>query len=231
MEAVILAGGFGTRLKHIVSDVPKPMAPVCGKPFLEYIINYLKSNGVRRIVLAVGYMREKIIEYFGTDFHGVSIVYSEEETPLLTGGAIKKALSYCKNDNIFVINGDTYFGVDLKQMHECFVSSRSVLKIAVKHMYNFDRYGTVEFTGERIINFYAKRLIKGGFINGGVYLMKKSLLDGYGGAFSFETDVMEKLVNNIHITVFQSNGYFIDIGVPDDYARAQIDFKQMRKER
>jgi len=118
METIILVGGFGTRLSHIVSDVPKPMIPVNGKPFLKYLFDYLLKNGVTYIILAVGYKSEIIQKYFGDDYKGISITYSVENTPLGTGGAIKKALDCCNEKYVFIVNGDTYFDVDLKQMKD-----------------------------------------------------------------------------------------------------------------
>ena len=115
-EAIVLAGGFGTRLAHIVSDVPKPMAPVCGRPFLRFILDDLQKKGVERIILATGYKRECIEEFFGTHYRGMEIVYSPEDTPLGTGGAIKRALSLCREDWVAVLNGDTYFDVDFSTL-------------------------------------------------------------------------------------------------------------------
>lgn len=227
MEAIVLAGGFGTRLKNVVTDLPKPMVPVCGKPFLEYILSYLEHHGITRVVLAVGYMREKIIDYFGDEFNGLKIEYSIEDKPLLTGGAIKQAILSCKEENVFVINGDTYFDVELKQLYNCFVETNCQLGIAIKHMNNFERYGTVILSDDRITKFCEKKPTESGYINGGIYIMKRSLLERYDGAFSFEKEVMEKKVEDIYILGFPSDGYFIDIGIPEDYAKAQLDFQSI----
>ena len=110
MEAIILAGGFGTRLKHLIPDLPKPMAYVCGRPFLRYILDDLTDKGVDRIILAVGYLKETIIDYFGDSYRGAEIIYSVEDDPLLTGGAIKKSLHYCEDNDVFIINGGQKFG-------------------------------------------------------------------------------------------------------------------------
>lgn len=226
MEAIILAGGFGTRLKHIVTDVPKPMASVCGKPFLVYIVDYLLANGITKIVMAVGYKSDIIIDFFGNSYCGVEITYSVENTPLFTGGAIKKALSYCSCKQVFVINGDTFFDVNLKAMRQFHDKDHAVLTIAVKEMFEFERYGTVEINDNRIVNFSEKKYVKQGYINGGIYCMNRDILDCIQIAkFSYEIDVMAKKVHDIPMFAYMSDGYFIDIGIPEDYFRAQNDFK------
>lgn len=227
MEAIILAGGFGTRLKHIVPDVPKPMAPVRDKPFLEYILTLLLQRGCSHVVLAVGYLKEQIITYFGTQYHGMQISYSEEIVPLFTGGAIKKALTQCREDSVFVLNGDTFFDVNLAEMQRSFERRNCVLMIAVKQMHDFSRYGTVTLTGDFITAFQEKKSCENGLINGGIYLLKRNLLDGYPDKFSFEQEVMEKHVHEMPIGAFESDGYFIDIGVPEDYFRAQSAYQKL----
>ena len=228
MDAVVLAGGFGTRLKHIVSDVPKPMAPVCGKPFLEYVLLYLKRNRIDRVILAVGYKEEVIRNYFGTSFAGLEILYSSEDKPLFTGGAIRKALRLAEDGPVFILNGDTYFDVDLGAMLDFHREKNASLTIAAKKMTDFDRYGTIESEDGRITAFLEKRPTGEGEINGGVYLMDRHLLDFVDReAFSFEKDVMETEVEKLPMYAFSSDGYFIDIGIPEDYYRAGKDFAAM----
>lgn len=226
MEAIILAGGFGTRLKHVVKDVPKPMAPVCGKPFLWYILKDLKAKGIEHIVLAVGYKKECIREYFGTSFQGVKLDYSEENTPLFTGGAIKQALALCREEQVFVINGDTFFDVDLERMKGRHIQNGAVLTIATKYMTDFERYGTIATdSSERIVGFLEKQHCEQGRINGGVYLLRRDALEKMDmRAFSFEKEYMEKRVSEGGMYAYPSDGYFIDIGIPEDYAKAQEDF-------
>lgn len=226
MEAIVLAGGFGTRLSHIVKDVPKPMAPVAGKPFLEYILDDLVRQGVTRIVIAVHYKKERIMEYFGNAFHGAEILYSVEETPLLTGGAIKKAQELCLDDVVWIINGDTYFEVPLAKMRSEAEASAKVV-IAVKEMQNFSRYGQVDITADgRVTAFREKAPCEQGFINGGVYCLRKSTLDSYPEKFSLENDCFPQLLETGGIYALESRGYFIDIGVPEDYYKAQQYFEQ-----
>ena len=216
MEAIILAGGFGTRLKHVVSDVPKPMAPINDKPFLEYIFEDLNKKGVTHVVLAVGYMKEKIEEYFKYQYKNIEISYSEENSPLGTGGAIKKAVSKCREEDIFIINGDTFYDVDLEKMRKFHIENKSSLTIAVKEMENFDRYGSLIIENNKIIKFEEKKPMSKGKINGGIYLIKKNIFQGIEQeSFSFEKEILEN--EKIEKYAYESNGYFIDIGIPEDY--------------
>ncbi len=221
MEAIILAGGFGTRLAHIVKNVPKPMAPIMDKPFLSYILNYLSDYGIDTVIIATGYKHEIIQEYFGNKYKEINIIYSREIEPLGTGGAIKKALSLCNGNDIFVINGDTFFDVDLQEMYANHKKNNSNITIAVRLMKNFERYGSVIIQNQRIIDFLEKKTTKLGYINGGIYLLNKHILDDISAkTFSFEKDFMEKFTIDKNILAFKSNGYFIDIGVEEDYLRA-----------
>ncbi|SDI06477.1 nucleotidyltransferase family protein [Desulfosporosinus hippei] len=231
MEAVILAGGFGSRLSHIVSDVPKPMAPVAGHPFLKYILDDLIAKGISRVVMAVGYKKESILKYFGYTYNGCEVVYSNEDRPLLTGGAMKKALIKCREQNVFVINGDTFYDINLLAMAVEHVKNSADLTIATKEMRNFERYGTVITENDRIIQFLEKKPKEYGMINGGIYLVKKELLSGIiGDEFSFETEIMEKKVSELKIYAFKCNGYFVDIGVPEDYEKARMNFAEVGDE-
>lgn len=216
MEAIVLAGGFGTRLKEVVSDVPKPMAPVNGKPFLEYLLKDLNKKGIRHIILAVGYKKEIIKEYFKNRYENIEITYSEELTLLGTGGAIKKALKLAKEEDVFIVNGDTFFDIDLKRMKEFHTENKSILTVAVKEMENFDRYGSLIIKGNKIIEFEEKKKKAKGKINGGMYLIKKDLLDRIEKEnFSFEKEILED--KKVEKYSYESEGYFIDIGIPEDY--------------
>ena len=222
-EAVVLAGGFGTRLSHIVSDVPKPMAPVAGRPFLRFILDALADNGFEKVVVADGYKRECIEEYFGGIYRGMELVYSSEDSPLLTGGAVKQGLAYCSNDWVYVFNGDTYLDVDYAAFDDAVrdASEETVTLIAAKRMFDFDRYGTLEINDGIIRAFNEKKPCLEGVINAGVYLMRKSALDGLPDVFSLETGFFEKVVSEGRLKAVPCNGGFIDIGVPEDYELAQ----------
>ena len=228
MEAIILAGGFGTRLSTIVQDVPKPMAPVAGRPFLEYILDDLIENGVTRVVLAVHYKKECIMEHFGNRYRTAEVLYSIEDTPLLTGGAVKKALGLCLESSVFIINGDTYFHVPLEQMMKAATKSGKPVTIAIKQMHHFSRYGCVEFNDSGCITkFHEKEPCESGFINGGIYYLKRNVLNNYTDKFSLEADCFPTLLQTEGISVFISDGYFIDIGVPEDFYAAQSYFEKI----
>jgi D-glycero-alpha-D-manno-heptose 1-phosphate guanylyltransferase len=226
MEIIILAGGFGTRLSHIISDVPKPMAPIRGTPFLVFVLEYISQFRFNKIIMATGHKSKIIEEYFGNNYKGIDIVYSVEKEPLGTGGAIKKALSYCVGENVCVINGDTYFDVDLNIMRDFHKKENAKLTIGLKEMLNFDRYGTVEIENDDVVRFNEKKPLKEGYINGGVYFIKRDgLNDVKERVFSFEKDYMEKFVSRGEFKGFLSDGYFIDIGIPEDYYKANRELK------
>jgi len=216
-SAIILAGGFGTRLKEVVKDIPKPMANINNKPFLEILLNYLKKNGIEKVILSVGYKKEIIIDYFKDYFNDLKIVYSIEDKPLKTGGAIKKALEKVKENEVFILNGDTFFDIELKKL----LLDDCDLAIALKKVQNVDRYGIVEINNNGYIkNFKEKQYIKNGLINGGVYLIKKDIFKNYNKEiFSFE-EFLENNVNLLKIKGYIFKNYFIDIGIPADYEKA-----------
>lgn len=226
-EAVILAGGFGTRLRTVVSDVPKPMAPVAGKPFLRYLLSQLATQGYQHIVLATGYMHEKVEECFGNEYRGIKISYAHELTPLGTGGAIANALQHCSADSVTVLNGDTLFLADLGQLEHYADSKGTQLAIVLRAVPDAGRYGAVETDNEgRITAFREKDPSAGaGNINGGIYRLQRRLLDGYavGQQFSFEKEVMQQRYATEAFYAYADGAYFIDIGVPEDYQRAQTE--------
>jgi D-glycero-alpha-D-manno-heptose 1-phosphate guanylyltransferase len=227
MEAIILAGGFGTRLKHIVSDVAKPMAPINNKPFLVFILDYLKKYNCTKVIVAVGYKSYSIKEYFGNSYNGMDIVYSDEDNPLGTGGAIKKALMNSDKDEIFILNGDTLFDCNLEEMRITHESSNCDITVAVKKMKNYSRYGSVVIEDNKIIKFVEKQKINEGIINAGIYLINKKIFNEIQeDEFSFEEKILESL--KYSMCAYESNGYFIDIGVPEDYYKAQKDFANER---
>lgn len=230
-RAIVLAGGFGTRLQSVVSDVPKPMAPVAGKPFLAYLFDQLIAFNIKEVTLAVGYKHETINSYFGYSYKNkIELDYSIEDMPLGTGGAIKKALQnlpkMAADQAVFVLNGDTLFAADLYAFYRFFAPKNANLAVALCPMENFDRYGTVDISDEaHILGFREKKYCQKGLINGGIYLLKPDLLDSMPEKFSFETDFLSPCLNSdkwVGYTAPNST-YFIDIGVPDDYARAQAE--------
>lgn len=230
-EVIILAGGLGTRLKGVIADIPKPMAPVADNPFLKYIFDYLVQHKISCVVLAVGYKYEHIYNFFGDKYKSLELKYSVEEEPLGTGGAIRLAVEQVNNNEFFIINGDTFFDVDLLQFEQFAKASKSDLAIALKPMHSFDRYGSVEVEGDKILSFKEKQFVEAGLINGGVYYCGKPLFSKFGvnQKFSFEKDLMEKSVNEKNLTGYISDTYFIDIGIPEDYAKANLDFVSGKK--
>ena len=222
MEAIVLAGGMGTRLRYAVSDVPKPMAPVNGKPFLFHVLNWLKDFPVETIIMSVGYKSESIVEFFGKSFCGINIEYVAEEAPLGTGGAIRFAMQKCSGENILVINGDTYFPVDIDSFHRFHREIDSKFSVALKPMKDFSRYGSVECTGDKILKFNEKKHCSEGLINGGVYLINRDYFNSLNlpGVFSVEKEVLEKYAGSGILRCMISDKPFIDIGIPEDYKRA-----------
>ncbi len=228
METIILAGGLGKRLRSAVSDVPKPMAPVNGKPFLAYVLSFLSNQGVSRAVLATGYLHDRIEDYFGTEYQGVKISYSIEREPLGTGGGLLLAMSKLKQETAFVVNGDTFFDVGLQEMQQRHLANGADLTIALKPMRDISRYGVVKFEQDRIVSFEEKKQVASGHINAGVYVVSSTLFRevDLGDNFSFEEDFLKPHLPALRVCPFLSDGYFIDIGVPEDYERAQLEMKR-----
>lgn len=223
MEALILAGGLGTRLKSVVDNIPKPMATIADKPFLHYLFEYLYKQNIKKVILSVGYKYEIIQKYFGNRYKDIEIIYSIEFYQLGTGGAIKKALRLIEGKSFIIMNGDTYFNIDLNNLISKHRILNSELTLSLKCMTNFDRYGLVKTEGDKIIGFKGKQKIKKGNINGGIYVVNSNLLKKYNlpDKFSFESDFMEKYIDKIHANGITLDEYFIDIGIPDDYIKAQ----------
>ncbi|EAI3822449.1 D-glycero-D-manno-heptose 1-phosphate guanosyltransferase [Campylobacter coli] len=214
MQAIVLAGGLGTRLKSVVQNLPKPMAPINGKPFLAFVLEHLKKQGITEIILSISYKYELIQEYFEDEFHGIKIYYNIEKELLGTGGAIKDALKFVKNE-VYVLNGDTFFDIDLKKL----ALDNSKICIALKQMQNFDRYGTVNIDDQGIVTSFEEKVFKKqGLINGGIYLLKKDIFDKFNleKKFSFE-EFLQENYKSLKIQTQIFHDYFIDIGIPEDY--------------
>lgn len=226
MEAVILAGGLGTRLRAAVPDLPKPMAPVAGRPFLEHLMDYWIAQGASRFILSIGYLREAIQGHFGTRYRNVPVAYAVEETPLGTGGGVLLGLAQAQTETVLVANGDTFFGVDLDELKQRHAACKGELTMALRAIPHNDRYGTVVLNEQgRIARFEANPTGGPGIINGGVYLVQRSVLLGLGwqpGAkVALEQELFPAmLAQNRPLCGLVSTGGFIDIGVPEDYYRA-----------
>lgn len=225
MECVVLAGGKGTRLRSVVSDLPKCMAPVAGRPFLAWLLDDLREAGFDHIILSLGYKHEAVEAWVATRPDRDSITCVVEEEPLGTGGGVRLALRQAREDAVFILNGDTFFGVDYPAMQAFHRQSGAQATLALKPLRDFDRYGEVTLDGEgRITAFREKRPCAEGLINGGVYLLQRDALAEMPERFSLEKDYLEPKAESADLAGFRSEGYFIDIGIPADYARAQRDF-------
>ena len=251
MEVIVLAGGLGTRLRSVVHEIPKCLAPISGTPFLAYLLDWLGRYPVEHVVFSVGYLREQVMDFVQSREWPFTYDFAVEESPLGTGGGIRLALSFCHSDHVFVVNGDTFYPVDLTAF-----SFDKPITLALKPMKDFDRYGTVSverasardgvaMTEEkwffakpcekyfssadgpadalRITAFHEKQHCAEGLINGGVYAIDRSRLDlsSLPERFSFEKEVLEPGAAIGEIGGVVCDDFFIDIGVPEDYERAQ----------
>jgi len=231
--AIILAGGFGTRLQSVISDLPKPMAPVNGVPFLDYQLNYLKHFGIKEVIISTGYLSEKIRDHYQNRFNNLQIKYSHEQQPLGTGGGIRMAMEMAENSELLVLNGDSFFDVNISDFFSLHHKSNTQFSLALRKVANASRYGTIELDESNdIISFKEKSgLSASGLINGGVYILnRESFLKNTPAQtnFSIEKDFFEKQIGKLSIKGFEFEGYFIDIGIPEDYTKAQNDFKEFK---
>lgn len=234
MQAILLCGGMGTRLRSVVSDRPKPMADICGKPFLQYLLEMLRDKGITEVIFALGYMGEMIEEYFqdGSAF-GLKIAYSYEEEPLGTGGAIRNALPKIMEEEVLVLNADTYFPMDYQGLYHFHQENDGDFSLATRAVPDISRYGAVRRDAAGRILAWNEKLEDGGQplageINGGIYVMKKSLIAEIPeGKQSLEQDCIPKwLSEGKRIFGLPFEGYFMDIGIPKDYQQFITDVEQ-----
>ncbi len=224
MKVLVLAGGMGTRLRGIVNDRPKPMAPVLSRPFLEYLVSQLKRHGLTDIILCVGYLGEQIEEYFD-DGHrwGVHISYSHEKEPLGTGGAIKLARKLVQEENFLVMNGDSFLDVDLNTLIDYHLERKALATIALVETGDPIRYGVVEINENREIESFVEKghSSRSKLINGGIYMLNKKVFDYIPeGKVSLEKEVFPNLIGKGFYGL-PVKGFFIDIGVPEAYRMVQ----------
>jgi D-glycero-alpha-D-manno-heptose 1-phosphate guanylyltransferase len=233
MEAIILAGGLGTRLASRLSGVPKPMAPIAGRPFLEILLNQLKEGGCTRVLLSVGHLHEAIRGHFGQSYGGMRIDYAIEETPLGTGGAIRNALAQAREDAALVLNGDTFLEADYAAMMRFHRAEDAAMTMAVAWQDDISRYGGVVVNERRVVGFQEKvplraGQLRAGLINAGAYVLNRDFPwpAELAGKFSFEEQVLAPRIGELRPAAFIVSGYFLDIGVPEDYDRAQRELAQ-----
>jgi D-glycero-alpha-D-manno-heptose 1-phosphate guanylyltransferase len=225
MEAIVLAGGLGTRLALRLQGLPKPMAPVAGRPFLEILLTQLRRSGCARVLLSVGYRHEVIEKHFGAVFDGMKIDYVVESTPLGTGGAIRLALERASEDSVLVLNGDTFLDADYAGMMRFHAEEGAEATLAVVRRDDVSRYGGVTIDGRRIVGFEEKGRSGSGWINAGTYVLGRDLAwpPALAEKFSIEHDFFSPELARLRPAAFKVDGYFLDIGIPEDYDRAQTE--------
>ncbi len=235
-EAIILAGGLGTRLRDAVPELPKCMAPVGGRPFIRYVTDYFRKSGIEHFIFALGYKSDYFDEFFAEAFppgsnttgNRVSYSVSLEQEPLGTGGAIRQACTLAKTGTVLILNGDTFFRIDLTALSGFHAEKDADCSLSLKPMKDFDRFGVVELDErQRVVDFREKQHYASGLINGGVYALdtRRFLNEGLPEKFSFEKDYLEKGDRSLY-GIVQDN-YFIDIGIPEDYRRVQEEINQL----
>ena len=227
MKVIVLAGGFGSRLKHLVPDLPKPMAPVGGRPFLEYMLERLVEAGLNEIILSVGYRADVIRDHFGASWRGASITYAQEQVPLGTGGAIANAAKYAPRQDVLVLNGDAFLDLDFKALLDWRRDRgrASPLSMVLRQVEEVDRYGAVRCEDGVVVGYAEKGGSGPGLINAGVYILDPDVFQRFGltAPFSFETEILQARATQLRPTAFITDAYFIDIGVDQDFRRAQTE--------
>ncbi len=220
-EVLILAGGLGTRLRAAVPDLPKPLAPVAGRPFLTYLLDRFDAVGMRRVILATGYLGEQIEQVIGTQWGRLEVAYSRELTPLGTGGAIRQAAQLSSGNGLHVCNGDTYLDYSPEALERA--SEGLPIALALAAVADVGRYGAVDVEGGKVRRFREKGAGGAGLINAGSYFLTAEGLAALPGLqrFSFEQDVLEPWVADAKVGAMDETSRFIDIGVPEDFKRAQ----------
>jgi D-glycero-alpha-D-manno-heptose 1-phosphate guanylyltransferase len=223
-ECIVLAGGLGTRLRSVVADKPKCMAPLGDHPFLYYLLQYLHQQGITHAVLSLGYLSEQVISWCNSMDLPLRVSFTVEPEPLGTGGGILHALPALEGKEVFIVNGDTYFDVSFTAFQQFHEAHQSPLSLALKPMQQFDRYGSIELDAQQQITaFHEKQFREAGLINGGIYLTSTDFLRSLSlpEKFSFEKEVLEPGAAAGSLYGYISDTYFIDIGIPEDYQAAK----------
>ncbi|MEP3196756.1 MAG: nucleotidyltransferase family protein [Lentilitoribacter sp.] len=229
MEAIILAGGRGTRLKSVVADLPKPMADIAGSPFLEILLRRLEKFGYSHVILSLGYMAEKIISYVEANQYSMKISFEVENKPLGTGGAIRRALIKCNEDHVYIFNGDTFLDFDVNDTENFWDKEKCPVMVG-HYLEDTSRYGRLIVEDGFVTGFIEKGKPNPGFINGGCYVIPLNYLDKWNldENFSIENDHFAHSINQEKMGFIKSKSIFVDIGVPEDYFRAQKILREMR---
>lgn len=228
MQAIILAGGFGTRLQSVIKDIPKVMAPINGKPFLQYVFDYLQSQGITEVILSVHHLYQHIQDYFKNNYQDISISYAIEKNPLGTGGAIVNAIKFATQESVFVLNGDTFVKLNYLKMLRQHQDAKAFLSLAITKLQDTTRFGCVKLTEQQKLIFQNEGAGPG-FVNAGVYILNTKFFreKKFPKHFSFEKNYLYTLSRDkISPEIFITDEYFIDIGVPEDYLKACNDFSK-----
>lgn len=230
-EAIILAGGLGTRLRSAVPDLPKCMAPVAGKPFLSFVIHHCMKQGIERFIFSLGYKHKVIEKYVEKEFEGMNGAFCVEEEPLGTGGAIQMACEFARTNQVMILNGDTLFSVNAEQLATFHFSNDADCTLSLKPMKNIDRYGVVEVNDKGVVtHFKEKQFYESGNINGGIYALnvERFLARQLPPKFSFEKDYLEAYISQHKFYGLVQDEYFIDIGIPEDYEKANTELANLK---
>ena len=230
-EAIVLAGGLGTRLRSAVPDLPKCMAPVGGKPFIAYLTDHFRRSGVERFIFALGYKSAAFDDFFRRYFPDGGYTVSVEEQPLGTGGAIRRACTLARDRTVLILNGDTFFGIRTAELAAAHEKHGADCTICLKPMRQFDRFGAVELDPEdRVRAFREKKYTSEGAVNGGVYALNREgfLAEPLPEVFSFEKDYLERSIDSRRIYGLLQDAYFIDIGIPEDYRKVQQEINSLQ---
>lgn len=228
-NAIILAGGRGTRLSSVVSDRPKVLADVHGRPWIAYLLDSLEKKGFERVVLSVGYMAEMVQETIGPRHGSMEILYSFETEPLGTGGGIRLACEQVRSDHVLILNGDSFCGFNAEDMFTFQSERNGVGTIAVIHVPDAGRYGRVELGPDHEIKRFLEKTSGGeGWINAGIYLLNTEVLRSLpaGVSLSIERDVFPGLIGRGFYGC-EASGPFLDIGLPETYAEASHFFTRL----
>jgi D-glycero-alpha-D-manno-heptose 1-phosphate guanylyltransferase len=230
VKTVILAGGLGTRLRERLGELPKPMASVAGRPFLAHLLDRLTAAGMDEIILSVGYRASAIVDHFGDAYRGARLTYAVETQPLGTGGALAHALRDEGGEAVLALNGDTLLALDYGAFLAWYRTAPVAMALVLKQVPDAGRYGTVKVSGDRVTGFLEKGRAGPGLINAGVYIVQPGVFSRFAlaGTFSLERDLLERHCAALSPRAFQSDAYFIDIGVPEDYERAQKELVDAR---
>ena len=228
MDAIVLAGGRGTRLAHYVPDLPKPMAAVGGRPFLEHVLDHLIDCGVTSIVLSVGYRADSIEAHFGARYRNVELRYAREEQPLGTGGAIANAARELGDGPVLVVNGDTLLKVDHRDLEAWYLRSPTDIAMVLRTVNDVNRFGAALIDGDRVCGFGEKTGAGPGLINAGVYVVHPRVFSRFAmpPAFSLEADLLQRHCAELRPRAYVTDAYFIDIGIPADLDRARADLRE-----